>query len=352
MAKHILGLDIGNSNIKLLECKLKGNRYFVEKSKIIMTPDETISDGVIWDTNKIYQLLDKEFKERKYKSKDLAIVIESNEIITRNIRMDKMPAKDMKAILELQYHEYLLVDISQYQVTHKVVGEITTPDGIEQEILIVAAPNKLLDPLIEIADKLRMKLKSINISSDSVANLFHEDSFLLDMQEESAMVIDIGGASTIVTVISEGVGVLNKNIRFGLRELDQLIYNQYGSKQIGDIERFKEKYGGIYEEDPYGEGYSQFISSSIKPMIEHKLAPDIRRLLQFHFSRGKHDQIERIYITGGGARLKNIDKYMSEILGIPCSAGIKLDITQIEAGQEVHSNNEYFANILGLISQF
>lgn len=352
MAKRILGLEIGNSNIKLLECRIKGNRYFVEKSKIIKTPAETISDGVIWDINKIYQLLNKELKEGKYRAKDLAIVIESHEIITRNIRMDKMPAKDMKAILELQYHEYLLVDISQYQVTHKVVGEVESSDEVEQEVLIVAAPNKLLDPLLEIADKLRMRLKSINISSDSVANLFSEDSFLLDMQEESAMVIDIGGVSTTVTVISEGVGVLNKNIRFGLTELDQLIYNQFGSKQIGDIERFKQKYGGIYEEDPYAEGYSKFISDSVKPMIEHKLAPDIRRLLQFHFSRGKHEQIEKIYITGGGAGLKNIDKYMSEILGIPCSAGIKLDITQIEAAQEVHSKNEYFANILGLISQF
>lgn len=352
MAKRILGLEIGDSNIKLLEGRQKSDRFFVEKSRIIQTPPDTISDGVIWDTDTIYQVLKQEIESEKYKSKEIVIVIKNSGIITRDVRMDKMPPKDLKDILELQYHEYLLVDISEYQVTYKVVGEVTTGDSVEQEILIVAAPNKILNPLIEIADKLKLKIKSINIGSDAVANLFREDSFALDMKEESAMVIDIGGTSTTITIISGDVSVLSKNTRFGLQELNSVISNHFGSKQIGDIERFKEKYGGIFIEDTEGDIYSQFISTSLKRMLEHKLAPEIRRLLQFHFSRGKHKQIEKVYIIGGGASLKHIDEYMSDLLGIPCVAGITLDTTQIESNSEVRIKNEYFANILGLISEF
>ena len=352
MAKRILGLEIGNANIKLLECTIKGDKYVVENSKIIQTPADSISDGVIRDVAKLIKILEEEIKTKKYKAKNLAVVIKSSEIITRDIRMDKMPHKDLKGILELQYHEYLLVDISQYQVTFKVVREIDTPEGPEQEILIVAAPNKIIDPLIEIADKLRLKIKLINIASDAVANLFREESFTLDMREQSALIIDIGGTATTATIISNGVGVLNKNIRFGLRELDLVIVNHFGSNQIGDLERFKEKYGGIQEENAHGDMYSQFISASVKPMFENKLVPEIRRLLQFHFSRGKHEPIEKIYIIGGGASLKHIDRYMSDLLGIPCVTGISLDITQIESKPEVQSKSQYFANILGLISEF
>lgn len=352
MAKRILGLEIGNANMKLLECRLKGHQYIIEKSKIIETPPESISDGIIWDISRICHILEGEIKKGKYKSKNLAIVIKSSEIITRDIRMDKMPAKDMKAILELQYHEYLLVDITQYQITYKVVRDVEKEEGLEQEILIVAAPNKLLDPLIEIADKLKMKIKSINISSDAVANLFREDSFVMDMREESAMVVDIGAVVTTVTLISDGVSVLSKNIGFGLQELDPLILNHFGSKQIGEIEKFKDKYGGVFDENHDVDLYSRFISEKVKPMLEHKLLAEIRRLLQFHFSRGQHEQIEQIYLIGGGAGLKNIDQYMGELIGIPCSLGIKLDMTQIESNLEVQSKSQHFANILGLISQF
>jgi len=44
--QRILGLEIGNSNIKLLECRKKGENLIVEKSKILKTPSQAISDGI------------------------------------------------------------------------------------------------------------------------------------------------------------------------------------------------------------------------------------------------------------------------------------------------------------------
>ncbi|NLI89510.1 MAG: pilus assembly protein PilM [Epulopiscium sp.] len=353
--QRILGLEIGNSNIKLLECRKKGENLIVEKSKILKTPSQAISDGIIIDTFKVCDLIENELRKNNYRARDLAIVIKSSEIITRDIRMDKMPAKDLNDIMKLQYHEYLLVDTSEYQITHKVVGEVESGDTEEQEVLIVAAPNRLLNPLIEIADRLKLKIKLINISSDAVSNLFDADNFLMDMKEEEALVIDIGGKSTSVTIISGGVGVLSKDINFGLEELDNMITGHFGSKQIGDLERFKSKYGAIYEDDEDDNNddiYGKFISKSLKPMIDHKLAPEIRRLLQFHFSRGRKGAIERAYIIGGGAGIKNIDKYMSDLLEIPCTAGINLDMTKVISDEEIQSKSEYFANILGLMSEF
>lgn len=350
MAKRILGLEIGNSNIKLLESRRKGHQRFVEKSSIIPTPADTIVDGIIKDPERVYQVIEKEIKDHKYRSKELAMVIKSSEIITREILMDKMPPKDMKAILELQYLEYLLVDISEYETTYKILGEVTIDGEVKQEVLIVAAPNTLINPLIDLGDKLKMKIKSININADAVASLFKEDSFMMDMQEESALVLDIGGASTTATIISDGVGVLTKDIDFGLKSLDVMISTQFASNQIKDMEWFKEKHGGIYEEDGKEDIYGQFMSTILKHMLKQKLIPEIRRLMKFHLSRGKHNPLEKIYMIGGGARLKNIDAYMGELLQIPCVADIHVDETQVDLTGEIESR--CFANILGIISQF
>lgn len=354
--QRILGLEIGNSNIKLLECRRKGDKLIIEKANMIKTPAEAISDGIVLDIYKVSNLIAHEIKRHNYRAKNLAVVIKSSQIITRDIRMDKMSPKDTKDILEFQYHEYLLVDISEYQVTYKIVGEVDQEGSVQQEVLIVAAPNKLLNPLIKIADQLKMKVKLININSDAVSNLFHKDSILIDMTEREAMVVDIGGSSTTVTIISGGVGVLSKDVQFGLKELDKMITGQFGSRQIGDLEKFKTKHGAIYENDESKHDqdniYGKFISKSLKPILEYKLVPGIRRLLQFHFSRGKSIPLEKIYIIGGGASINHIDQYISEFLDIPCTVDIHLDMTKVKADKEVQMNKEYYANILGLISGF
>lgn len=352
MAKYILGLEIGNSNIKLLECKKQGTQMTIEKSQIIPTPEGVILDGMIENVQAVYEVINKEIKGRKYKSRNIVTVIKSSEIITRDIRMDPMPKKDMDAILALQYQEHLLVDISQYQVTYKIVKQMGRTEEDEQELLIVAAPNTIIYPLLEVARKLKMKMKSINIASDAITNLFFQQNSAMSMEEEEVMVIDIGGKSTTVTIVCGGVGVLNRDIPFGLDAINPLITREFGVENTEDIERFKVKHAGIYEEDLERDPQGQYISSILKPMMEYQLISEIRRFLQFHFSRSKNNSIEKIHIVGGGAYLKNIDQYFSNILGIPCLLGIELDLIKMNDHDEFKDKGAYFANILGLVSEF
>lgn len=353
MAKRILGLEIGNSNIKLLECvQKKGGRLIIEKAERVPTPEGAISDGIIHDVEKVYEAIYTELKNNRYKAKNIMAIIKSSEIITRDIRMDAMPKKDMDVILKLQYQEYLLVDISQYQVTYKVVRELLDTEQKQQELLIVAAPNTVIFPLLELADKLKMRMRSINIASDAITNLFSNDNQITYPRDQDIMIIDIGGESTTATIISEGVGVLNRDIPFGMDAINSLMIREFNSKNLDNIDKFKEKYLVIYLNDNELDEYGQYINSMIKQMLEYQLVSEIKRLLQFHFSRSKNNSIHKVHIIGGGAYLKNIDKYLTNILDIQCISGIKLDLVQVEFDEEFEKQSAYFANILGLITEF
>ncbi|HHX62085.1 MAG TPA: type IV pilus assembly protein PilM [Epulopiscium sp.] len=354
MAQYILGLEIGNANIKLLECRKQGMQLMIEKSRIIPTPEGIVCDGIIMDSESIYNIINEEIKKGKYKSKDIVAVIKSSEIITRDIRMDEMPKKDMEAILALQYQEHLLVDIEAYQVTYKVVqkAQETQVEGQEQELLIVAAPNKIIYPLLDVATRLKMRMRSINIASDAITHLFLKESPITAINEHEIMVIDIGGTSTTVTIVSDGIGVLNRDIPFGLDAINPLMTREFGTKNTEAIETFKTQYAGIYEDEIEDEQYGQYISSVIKPMIQYQLVAEIQRFLQFHFSRGKNKAIEKIYMIGGGSYLKNIGKYVTDLLGIPCVSGIELNQTHIQGDAEFEKQSAYYINILGIVNEF
>jgi len=351
MAKHILGLEIGHTNIKLLECKKKRGELTIEKAQIIPTPADSISDGIINDVQKIYDIINIAIKKKKYQYKNIVMVIKSSEIITRDIVIDAMPKKDMDVVMSLKYEDHLLVDISQYQVTYKGLKEIVNGNQDQQVIQIVAAPNTIIYPLLEIANKLKMRVRAINIASDAITNIFSiQSDMAITNNEEAIMIIDIGGKSTTVSIISQGVGILNRNISFGLDLVNTLLEKEFGLSDPKIIEEFKVKYAGIYDEDAEPGVYAQQISSALKPMIQYELIGDVRKLLQFYFSRNKKNKIEKIYIIGGGAYLKNIDQYMNDLLDIPCVSGVELNPNKVKFLERFQGKNAYFMNILGLVS--
>lgn len=354
MMRRILGLEIGHSNIKMLECRQKGGQFIIEKAQRIPTPKDSVTDGIINDVDQIYELINQEIKKNRYRARNLVIVIKSSEIITRDIKMDIMPKKDMEAILAIEYQEHLLVEVSKYQVTYKVLNDGLEGDTGQQEVQIVAAPNTIIDPLIEIAEKLRMRIRVINVASDAVADIFSQENevSITNASENDLMVVDIGGKSTTATIISNGIGILNRDIPFGLDSINDILKDEFGSSDEELLEEFKQRYAGIYDEDSQADIYGQHISEVLKPMLQYNLIEGIKRLLQFHFSRGRRQEIEKIYIVGGGAYLKNIDKYMEHLLDIPCVLGVDLNSDKVEFPEEFQDESAYFANILGLVSKY
>lgn len=349
--KRVIGLEIGNSNIKLLECTKKDNQLIIENTQIITTPSESVEDGIIVDSQRVYEAIVEELESKKYKAKNMVVVIKSSQIITRDIRVMAMPKRDLDVLLEIQYPEYLMVDISQYQITYKVIRQIDDGENKEQEILIVAAPNTMINPLLEVTKKLKVRVRAINIASDSVANIFSKKREIADGENNEVMVVDIGGKSTTVTIVVGGVAVLNRDIPFGLDTINPLIMREIKQDNPEKIEEFKEQYAGIYKENELGE-HIQYISSIIKPMLEYQLVSELKRFLQFHYSRNKNRSINKAYIIGGGAYLKNIEQYMTQALGIRCISGIGFDREYVEFGKEFEEKSAYFANILGLVSEF
>ncbi|MDU3048257.1 MAG: rod shape-determining protein [Escherichia coli] len=133
-----------------------------------------------------------------------------------------------------------------------------------------------------------------------------------------SMVVDIGGGTTEVAVISLNGVVYSSSVRIGGDRFDEAIINyvrrNYGSL-IGEAtaERIKHEIGSAYPGDEVreievrgrnlAEGVPRGFTLNSNEILEPELASDISE-------RG-------MVLTGGGALLRNLDRLLMEETGIP-----------------------------------
>ena len=187
-------------------------------------------------------------------------------------------------------------------------------------------------------------------------------------EPEGNMVVDIGGGTSEIAIISLGGIVTAKSIRLGGDELDEAIVN-YVKKEyslmIGErtAEDVKIKIGSAYKEGEEVEmeirgrdlitglpKTMQISSSEVRDALRDpvsSIVDGIKSTLEKTPPELASDIMENgIMLTGGGALLKGLDKLVKEETGMPVKiAENPLDCVAIGTGKSVE-DQEIFEKVL------
>ncbi len=89
----------------------------------------------------------------------------------------------------------------------------------------------------------------------------------------------------------------------------------------------------------------------LKPVLD-TLVNEVRRSLEYHTSRYPDAAVQRVTVIGGGAKLKNLDAYLTQELGLPAVVGNPLAPLDVKAPQlppgYIEENGTLFTVALGL----
>ena len=285
--------------------------------------------------------------------KDRGILINEPSVVAVNTRTDQILAVGREAqqmIGKTPAHIVTtrpLVDgiISDYEVTEKMLKYFIDKVHREARVLlprprvVIAIPTEVTEVERKaVEDVLRSAgARSVSLIEEPMAAAI---GTRLAVQEPTAnMIVDIGGGTTEIAVISLGGIVTAKSLRLAGDELNRNIV-QYAREQfnllIGDrvAEAIKMQIGsasplresietsmrgrdlitGLPKEVIISDGQVRHaITRSIKTTIEN-----IKAILEITPAELVADIYERgIVLTGGGALLKNIDQAISEATQIP-----------------------------------
>lgn len=332
MATSLLGIEIGNTNIKIIEAVKHGTTLMVKRFSLLQTPSDCINNGVISNSNAIKKVIAKELRAKKYKAKKVVVVIQSSNIIIRNVMMEKQPEKMIEQLIEIKTEDFLPIERAQYQIDFKIIEEVEEEGVIKNKLMLVAAPNVVVLPVASLMKSLRLIPVSITIPSEALQSIFNSQTGMIYETGDSILVLDFGGKSTTVTIIAGGEVCLTRLIEFSVENLS---------------EKLDEAQISMFKSD---EEQDEYFAEVIMPQIEYNIVSELERILQFYYSSYGNNSIKKIYLIGGGANIKGIREYIRDALNIPTEKVSCLESIQEVPNIGFEDYTRFFVNSLGAIN--
>lgn len=348
MRRGIVGLEIGTHNIKIIEAKKKGMKWEVIHTARIETPKESVVNGEFISLEEVVHAIKEVMQNKKIKGKKVYLLIDSADIIAREIEVSGSNHKYLKELLNYRIEEYLPIDARHYEVDFEVIEELEKEGRKVVKILAVAAPKELVKQYIELSELLELKLRGISIQAANLGKAFRMIGGEESEEELATLMIDIGGQATNLTVIKGQMTRLTQKIEFGAHEINKKILEIFDEDDLQEVEYFKQRYAAIYEEEHLlaEDFYGNYISQLIKEDINHKLVEGIQKFIRF-YHMNSNEKIGKVYLIGGGSGIKHIDSYIERATQIKVEI---LNQTEYFVNCEgLEDEIPYFANLLGLV---
>ena len=132
-----------------------------------------------------------------------------------------------------------------------------------------------------------------------------------ELEGEVVMLLDIGGQSTAMSVIADGVLIFSRSTAVG-SESPTTAFEQDFNMNRGEAEMLKRESGlRVLEENPES---CPSVESWVLSLIS-----EIRRSAAAFTSEHRHRAVDRIYLCGGGAKLPGLSDYLAANLEMKVS---------------------------------
>lgn len=125
--------------------------------KKISIPSEIYYNGEITDETHLHYLIKKELDEFKKTPKEISLVINSDKMVSRTLKMPKLSDEEEEQLIENELSQLFIQDLEEYTWTKTMLRNSEE----EQLLLLTITPTDLLDKLYKLFEKLGMK--KINI---------------------------------------------------------------------------------------------------------------------------------------------------------------------------------------------
>lgn len=351
--KSILAVDIGSKYIKMVQGRVKGSNVSLVNYGICKSPYNTSIDQGMGDKRDIAKAVSDLIASRNIKCKNVVIGIKGQDIITRHIEMPILSDKQLKQAVKLEIQQYLSMDPNEYVIDSRKICKIETKEKKAYNVLLVAAPKKMINDYLFIADKLGLKIDAIDLFSNSIVRLFEAK----DMSKNGAgtgkciATIDIGYVSSIVTLIEDGKLFFERELAMGIKDIDVMLEKAFAASPE-EIDSIRDRTINLNasEKDTDNADPRVYYANNNARQIVDRLIDNFIKIFDFYTSSGINKNISYVYLHGGGSKLKGIVDYIGSSINIETKA-VNADIVSgvHNINDEIMENIELYTNCISLL---
>lgn len=352
--KKYLAIDVGNDKTKFVLGGIEKDKIVVINYYIADTPAGIMDDGKIINLDGLIAFIKGSLKKGRIKGKDLVLSITGTGIITREVQLPKSTDEELEKILEFDAQQYFPVELENYVLDFKVLEEIDNEEGVLYKVLLVAVPVNQVDEYMKVHKRLKKEIVAIDIPANNICKLLFSRSLMDKDSDNSGLpdefaVLDLGARTTGVYIFSSGKIKFSRILLNGSTDIDGMIASQM-NVDFEKAEEIKIMVGKLISDDEIINPNSDEaqISNIIKPAINNIMS-DINRFIEFYNSRSTGNRLEKIYLCGGGSKLKGLDSYFKNYFNMPVEYLVHEKFVVYKGKRKVEEFNNDFVLLINTL---
>ena len=316
----IIGIDVSEAAVKLLELSHRGSTYQVESYAVESLAPNSVAEKTINDIDAVGEAIARVVEKSGTKTKDAAICVAGSSVITKVIKMPAgLSADDMESQIQIEADQHIPFPLDQVALDFEVQNE-SEEEGKEAEVLLAAARSEIVDNCVASLELGGLNAKVVDIEAFTIENTIKwiSQNFPSGVSTDAIAVADIGSRSTTFSVLEDLKVIYSRDEAFGGAQLNEEIQRRYG---MSSEEALIARKSGSLPDD--------YETEVLEPFKEN-LISEISRALQFFYSSSQTTDVDILVVAGGCASIPNLVSLIEprlEIKTIIANPFLKMNIS-------------------------
>lgn len=341
-----LGIDFGNSSIKIIELKIRNNKPVLSNYAWM---DLRYAEGLKINEEAWGLCLKKILKEGEIKGKNAYASISSPGSLVVLFELPEMAKEDLDQAVRFEAHKYVPVSsMEDVIISWDILGSslqdypekaisTSNPEPNKKsrktmQILLVAASKSRVEKCEKIIASVGLELESIEVENFALVRS------LIGNDQGNFIIAEIGSVICNIILVEKGIIKSSRNIDAGGGDITKMISS---SLQIDEKRAEQMKVSG-----------ENFFNSElgIKLPILETIVGEIKKVLYNYYKSEDNSRLNGIILSGGTAELKGIEAYFSNILKVKTFVGNPLSRISYDQHLDpiLSKNKTRFSVALGL----
>jgi type IV pilus assembly protein PilM len=337
-----VGLDIGSSTFRAVQLKPADDKPLLINYASVKTADGLVNEGEIVDVEGVSKVLASFWRENKISEKKVVIGVANQKVVVRVIEMPYMSEHELRSAIQYQINDYIPIPIEEAIIDFQIISEHENADGNKMmNVLVVAARKDMVENTIAAVKGAGLKPVVVDVSSLAFARAIMgnmPEKVLADEEDYGATaLINISASLTDIVVIEDDIPKFTRISSFGGNVFTEALSEQLGVS-IEFAEDLKARIGlppvnGEAVELSEDQEVNQYINA-VHSVLEQEMSrfiAEIRRSLDYYVVQATRvKRIDRVVVSGGGAKLKNFIEHLKHHLQMEVEVGRPLQNIQIK----------------------
>lgn len=296
--RDIVGLDIGSRTIKVAEIEENKKGRVLKRFGMIDIGPGLIEEGAVRNPEAVAYLIRQLFSSQKIKESNVAIAIGGYSTIVKNISVPAMDEEQLQETIQFEAEQYIPFDINDVNLDFQILGENEINPN-QMNVMLVAAKKEMVNDYINLVQLAGLNPCVIDVDAFALQNI-HEINY--GDAGDNVVLIDIGASKTTLNILKENASVFMRDVSMGC--------GQISSKIISLANCSLEEAEALYHSEETEKLPDKEIVEIVSSVVT-SWCTEIGRALDFFYSTYPGDQIRKILLSGGGAKIRKFRELLA-----------------------------------------